>query len=515
MASHFTLTLNGYSMYPFLKPRDQLVIRKVSPYSLQVGDIVAVRDVDDRFVVHRLVKLLPQGRGIIKGDSLLTPDSRQVELAKVSGRVEAIVRDHHRFISVSAGPRSWIKGLYAILSLKGLTSGALRLKLKNRLSQLASLCEWNLNNDERKFILSILRGESADNSQNLKWTRLSEIAYQQGVLGILFPHLKGMEIPKSTLSFLESRYHAISAANLSRIKELEKLEHTLGHENVKILTLKGASLLDTLYPNIGMRPMDDIDLMVNPKEWDRIAEIMHRLGYRRDPPASRLFKKDGITIDLHTHALNIDRIKGRDALFPYGMAPVWAESLPWKPGFRFLRRPDNADQVILLTQHLMKHSFSKLIWLVDIYRLMNNQDDQFWKRLAERSDLFMQKRSLSYVLYLVKGLFGYEPPRGSGVECLPGALSRIEKIILDMTIKGQSMDGMGPLLAIFCIPKAKDKIRFGFETIFPKVEVVKKEFGYSSSGKRIFFFPVRLFQMAAIFTRHFSLIICTLLSGSR
>ena len=79
MASHFTLTLSGYSMYPFLKPRDRLVIRKVPPYSLEVGDVVVVRDTDDRLVVHRLVKLLPQGRGIIKGDSLLTPDSRRVD----------------------------------------------------------------------------------------------------------------------------------------------------------------------------------------------------------------------------------------------------------------------------------------------------------------------------------------------------------------------------------------------------------------------------------------------------
>ncbi|MHA2248634.1 MAG: nucleotidyltransferase domain-containing protein [Candidatus Hodarchaeales archaeon] len=462
-----------------------------------------------------MVKLLPRGRGIIKGDSLLTPDSRQVELAEVSGRIEAIVRDHHRFIPVSTGPRSWIKGSYAILSLQGLTSGALRLKLKNRLSQLASFCESNPNNNERKFILSILRGESADHPQNLNWTRLTEIAYQQGVLGILFPYLKGMEIPESTLSSLEGRYHAISAANLIRIKELEKLEDALSHEKVKILTLKGASLIDTIYPSVGMRPMDDIDLMVRPKEWDRFAEIMHRLGYRKDPPASHSFKKDGVTIDLHTHALNIDRIKGRSALFPYGMAPVWAESLPWKPGFRYLRSPDNADQVILLTQHLMKHSFSKLIWLVDIYRLMNNQGDQFWKRLTERSDLFMQRRSLSYVLYLLKGLFGYEPPRGSGIECLPGTLSRIERAILDMTIKGQSLDGIGPLMALFCIPKVKDKIRFGFETMFPKEEIVTREFGYSSSWKRIFFIPVRLFQMAAIFTRHFALIICTLMSGSR
>ncbi len=106
-------------MYPFLKPGDRLIVSRVSPKSLQIGDIVLAPDLKKKYVVHRLVKMLPPDKGILKGDSLLKPDLEPAELSTLSGKVVAILRKD-RLIPVSTGMRSGLKKVYAFLSLTGL-----------------------------------------------------------------------------------------------------------------------------------------------------------------------------------------------------------------------------------------------------------------------------------------------------------------------------------------------------------------------------------------------------------
>ena len=92
-------------MYPFLKPGDRVIAKRVSPNYLKVGDVAVAPSSTEHLVVHRLVKILPQGKGVLKGDSLLVPDPEPVKLSTISGRVEAIVRGD-RFIPISTGLRS-------------------------------------------------------------------------------------------------------------------------------------------------------------------------------------------------------------------------------------------------------------------------------------------------------------------------------------------------------------------------------------------------------------------------
>ena len=499
-------------MYPFLKPGDRVIAKRVSPNYLKVGDVAVAPSSTEHLVVHRLVKILPQGKGVLKGDSLLVPDPEPVKLSTISGRVEAIVRGD-RFIPISTGLRSRIKGLYALLSLNGLTAGALRLKAKNALMQLFPLDESSDLGEERKFIIGILGSHSPDVATNLDWTKIKEVACEEGVVGILYRHLKDRDMLQSALSPLKSYYRSIAAQNLINLNALERLEDALDSEKIEVMTLKGASLLDNLYPGVGMRPMGDLDLMVRPEEQERFVNLVHSLGYKRDPLIPHFFRKGRVVIDLHIHALNTDRIANRAGLFPSGMEPVWAKSVSWGEGYQWLRRPDDPDNILLLSQHLMKHSFSSLIWLLDIYELLRDRDSEFWTRLAKRADHLWQRRPLSYALYLINGLFGMEPPQGSGLEESSKGLSRFERGILEAKVKGGSIDRLGPMLAIFCVRGFINRIAFGWETLFPKKEIVEQEFLSPYGGKRRLFYPGRLLQVAALAAKQVSLIIGALVRG--
>ena len=499
-------------MHPFLKPGDRVIVERVSPDSLQVGDIAIIPSSADRLVIHRLVRILPHNRGIMKGDSRLEFDPEIVELSAISGRVEAIVRND-RLIPVSTGFRSRMKKLYAWFSSRNLTIGALKLKTKKALTRLFPMDGLSGLDQEKRYINRALSHHSTPDTPHLDWERLKETACMEGVGGILYHRLKDTDIPPSTLSQLRNRYQSVVAQNLIALDTLEKLEHALDSERIEAMTLKGASLLEHIYPSVGMRPMSDLDLMVRPEQYEQFIHLLYGLGYEQDSMIPHYLHKGKSIIDVHIHALNTDRITRRSGLFPSGMEPIWANSLPWQEGYRWIRRPDDVDNTILLTQHLMKHSFSSLIWIYDIYMLLKNRDSAFWTSLRKRADQLGQTRPLSYSLYLTKGLFGVGAPQGRRYDHLSKDLSRLERGILGARIEGQTVHRLGPLMALFCLPGLKARISFLWETLFPKKEVIEQEFHSLHQGKRFLFYPGRVFQIAALLLKQLLLIMGSFIRG--
>ncbi len=453
-------------MYPFLKPGDLLIVRESPSNPLRIGDMVLAPDSKKRYMVHRLVKMLAPDKAMLKGDSMLKPDPEPVNLSALSGKVIGLLRGN-RLIILSTGLRSFLNRLYAFLSLRGLTPGVIRLRLKNALTGLFRLYGSNANNKEWRFIIATLSNHSYPTPRELDLIRLRRISRGQGVTGILYKLLRERDIPQSMLESFKDDHRSIAAQNLININALERFEDTLSGENMRVMVLKGAALLNNVYHDIGTRPMGDIDLMVRPAERERFVSLSEKLGYRVDPPLSHFLSKDRIIIDLHTHALNTDRIANRKELFPKGMGPFWANSVPWAEGYQWLRRPDDLDNIILLSQHFMKHSFSRLIWLVDIFKLIEKSGFTCWTDLYSRADYLRQGRSLSYSLYLMDRMLFHK-------SSIP-SLSRLERGILEAKVNGRSTALTGPLMAMFCIHGFRKKLAFGWESLFPGKDIMKQE----------------------------------------
>lgn len=486
-------------MYPFLRPGDRLLVQPLTPDALEVGDVVVSPNYLGQLVAHRLVRRLPGTIGVTKGDSLLAPDSDLVDLAGVLGRVEAVLRGGRRWIPITTGFRARLKRLYALLSLKRMTYGALKLRVKAGMRPLGRKGTINDPDRERAFLMRALRGDPlADgNHPAIHWPRVREMARSQGTAGLLFTFLKGSGLRVSAGCVLEKDYRKTAARNLIHLWALEKLEENLIREGIQALTLKGVSLLDRVYPRLGMRPMVDMDLMIHPEDRHRFEGILLDLGYRPEPVLPHIFRKDGVAVDLHIHALNADRTRARKALFPSGMGPLWMRAVPWKPGFRLLRRPEDVDNVLLLAQHLMKHSFSRLIWFMDVYRILASHGVQFQARLARRAVSLGQWRPLCYTLYLLDRLLAFRPSD----PCLKGllkSLSGMERLFLNLAISGRTDYRVGPVLALLCIPGTLPRLRYAWETLFPRREVVTKEFSRACERSVAVFIRIRLSQLTGL-----------------
>ncbi len=476
MEQRFLVEMSGYSMHPFLRPGDRLLVRRVEPGSLRRGDVVVLANGPGSLVAHRLLRVLPDGRGITKGDALLRPDPAPVDLRAAAGRVEAVIR-RGRIIPVAAGTRGRLKSLFAALSSLGLTPGALRLRAKLLVQSIIPAREPRERDPESAFILAVLGGRLDGAEGSLDWSRMVEIARSEQVAGLLYCLLEDQGVPGPVMEELARFHHSAAAGNMALLGALEELDRELAIEGLDVMALKGASLMGTAYPRLGMRPMGDLDLVVRPKERELFETLLARLGYLPDPVHPHMFTKARVVVDLHTHALDTERIGARGPLLPSGMGPVWDAALPLGPEFFRIKRPRDADNVLLLAQHLLKHSFSRLFWLVDVMRLLRGRDGPFWGELAERARVLGQERPLAYTLYLLEGLFGFRAPPSSGLGLPSRGLSGFERRLLDIKVRGEEFGLLGNVLLFFCLPGWRARLAFGLETMFPKKPVMARDLG--------------------------------------
>jgi|GEM_PF-3432182 len=66
------IKLSGYSMFPFLKPDDYVVVEFVKPEDMHVGDIVVFAQ-HEKYVAHRIITIHEMNI-VCKGDAMRKPD---------------------------------------------------------------------------------------------------------------------------------------------------------------------------------------------------------------------------------------------------------------------------------------------------------------------------------------------------------------------------------------------------------------------------------------------------------
>ncbi len=489
-----TLPFSGYSMYPFLKPGDRLVIRKTLPADIQTGDTLAFYEGHHHLTVHRVVKILPDRKFITKGDSLTAPDPLPVLPGAVEGKVAAILRGR-RLIPVATGRREWFKKLYVWLSIRNLTWGVVKITIKQTILKCLEEKKYNsktLNRVEaQRLLVDLIRDEKSD----YPWARidvkhLESAAVQEGAAGYIYPSVKKLGAPGNLVAVFKKHYLNIAARNLTGQAIIVKLESALKKEQISIILLKGASLQETIYHRPGLRMMEDFDIMIRPADRKRFIALLERHGFHADPGRSHCFIKGHTIIDLHTDALNTDRIENRKWLFPSGMNPVWNHSVPWREGFSWIRRPADTDNVLLLGQHAIKHSFGRTMWLVDIWLLLKQRNSGFWEELHARAVQLHQVRPLYQALFLLEREFNLDIK--SPFKSPASYITRVERQLLILREDGQKDEYSGILLSFLSISGLKKRLAFAGENIFLKRATAQKEFGRSFAGRPARFYLARL-----------------------
>jgi hypothetical protein len=325
-----------------------------------------------------------------------------------------------------------------------------------------------------------------NNLKDLDWPAAAQRAFDEGLAPLLYYHCRNMNIlesiPESTKKFLARIYAETLLINTHLLKEMTELENGLEKRDIQVIVLKGAALLRTVYHNVALRPMEDIDLMVRQEHLSKLKNVLESMGFIQNQLYPSSFGRGILSIDIHSDLISSHRIRSRKAILDISQEDAWSSSVPID-GSRSLYRLSLNVNLVALSFHLLKHRYDRLIWFVDIAESIKRyQSMPDWQGLIEYSRRVRADRLLLYTLLLTKRLLEVNVPDEALTALGKEELSTVERYILRLRLMRVPLGTAVDLLWMFQIRGTGKKIRFIRENIFPRREVMNQIFPGTSHG---------------------------------
>jgi hypothetical protein len=201
-------------------------------------------------------------------------------------------------------------------------------------------------------------------------------------------------VPSDIVARMGQRW-AVVTTNTRRLETvLQRLLARFAETGTPVVVLKGMALARRLYPELALRPISDIDLLVRPEDLAQWEPALRAEGF-----APELSKSE----PLSKHVLRFREMQFRNArnqmieahlavsrypAYRQAFAPraIWANAcpLPDAPGRALALAPDD-ELAFLCLHYAVQHRIGRLIWLTDVAELARRiPDQQAWDALVSR-----------------------------------------------------------------------------------------------------------------------------------
>ena len=263
----------------------------------------------------------------------------------------------------------------------------------------------------------------------LDWDEILTAAAWHSIKPLLYHSLRGssarQSVPQEIMRQLKKSYDDIVVRNMYIYATLARLLPLFTQQGIKCIVLKGAMLADTVYGDIGLRPMQDIDLLFNKKDVSRVISILSELGYQHEGsklPEHYLDRHHHITythpdtdipIEVHWHIAH-DRHPGRLRLTDADLIEAWFErARPVTLSNIETWSLCPSDLLFHLCLHFLKHRVAPsggifvtsagLLQLVDMARVINYYDDEMdWEQLCRQAEKYKITDLIAVTLQLAR-----------------------------------------------------------------------------------------------------------------
>jgi len=224
---------------------------------------------------------------------------------------------------------------------------------------------------------------------------------KEGLSGVLWYFLKknDIAIDIAEADRLHHDFYIIVRNNLYLFYKLRLILKSLAEINIHPIVFRGMSLLGDVYPDFGMRPILDIDLLIKKDELDLAKQTLKRHRLISDKKGISL--RSDLVIDLHTGIFSPSSIWLNRPFLKY--TERFFEMSRWKEldGLKF-RVPCPEHTILSLAAHMQHHSFERLLGLYDIYMVLDKYGDELDRDIliADAKEMNLLK-TIDYVFYLM------------------------------------------------------------------------------------------------------------------
>ena len=225
-----------------------------------------------------------------------------------------------------------------------------------------------------------------------------ELAIKHGVVGQLASNLNtpvSEQKNRPIIDFkkkIDSYYKHASAMTIFMDAEGLLVLRRLHAANINVTVLKGFALANTLYIHPALRPRTDIDILIHPTDQKAIKDIFQSMGYynlrgweqkaiiNQFSMKKPLSKGVNVLFDIH---LKISNSKSIENILNYDELLTNADTFALQ-NINLINQPYALIHAIF---HLLNHRAAgdlvKLIWLYDIYLIIEQLDEKMRSDLLE------------------------------------------------------------------------------------------------------------------------------------
>ncbi len=334
------------------------------------------------------------------------------------------------------------------------------------------------------------------------WRSITYRALRQGVGSFLYSHLSAIGEIWSNLSddsrvSLKQVYYNTLMRNTSIKIELQKVIALLNQADKQVIVLKGAALLDTVYQNIALRPMVDIDLLVRRRDLSEVKNILQDYGYCKPDFLSddslekfggeiHLCKKD-IFLDIHSSLSQYERFQN---VFRIDLdEDIWEKSV--------LVKTEAEEKKILCPNHLlihlclhqaMAHYFRGLFRFSDLREtILTYQKELDWKYIFEKAGEYKIKKIIYCSLNLMEGIFGPVVPRDALERLKPRRMFFSFSIRKILSLPDQEIGFRKSVAQLFLMDSVMALPIIIFRGLFPSNEWLKYRYGINKNKDLVFY----------------------------
>lgn len=243
------------------------------------------------------------------------------------------------------------------------------------------------------------------------WRCVLDLARRQNVSAFLYHRLQatGVLPPAAVRDELKKDYLILSMRNARLYSALSGVLELLHHLRIDVIALKGVYLAEVVYGNVGVRGMNDIDLLVKKEDLPRVEKALTESGAVPDNP-NRVITEEthhfgyklpgsGLRVEIHWTLLSVQGLEN-------DIDGLWKRSQPAVIAGVSARTLSPEDLLLHLCAHTAAHTYALHVrMLCDIGEVLRyNTADLNWDDLARRAGDWGVRRAVYLVLRLTGDL---------------------------------------------------------------------------------------------------------------
>lgn len=240
-------------------------------------------------------------------------------------------------------------------------------------------------------------------SSDLDWNRLEHLILHHNLAPVIsaVPGIAEM-VPERAKRWHRSRINVLGR-NIQATKASAQLFSILEKNQIEAVSMRGLHLANFLYPDPGLRPMRDVDLLIVPEDREKLITVLQRYGYEpnRVLRSQLLYDINNIPFEIHWSFLTPKRYR---AALDARLFVAARRKRVTSEGVIFCL-PAEHEFLGVVAHAFIHHDLDSLMRLLDIGIFLEQVDLNWefimnWCRKIQLSNLF------SITLSFVNDLFG-------------------------------------------------------------------------------------------------------------